>query len=158
MSSEKIASILLHVTGEYYGLRGIYQNHAGCERGYFKTKSNELIALPKKDRNGVNLFLPDLILYDQSSNAIILVEGKKLSTLQYGIEEIENYDSIEQEFIIPNYPDCTILRCISIFGGNLEELPHNKVILYLNENGKIIINPDAPDCIKELFSQEEAIW
>lgn len=153
-SSEKIASILLHMIGEYHGIKGIYQNHAGCERGYFRTKDNTLITLPKKDRNGVNLYIPDLVLYDEKSKHIILVEGKKLSTLQDGIEEIENYDSIENEYINPYYNDCKIYRCISIFGGNLTSLPHPKVILYLSATGKVIINPNAPKCIIEAFEKE----
>ena len=154
MSSEKMASILLHMVGEYHGLRGIYQNHAGCERGYFKTKSNQLITLPKKDRNGINLYIPDLVLQDPKSNYVILVEGKKLSTLQAGIDEIEDYDSIEIEFIKPYYRDCKIYRCVSIFGGNLMSLPHPKVILYLSETGRVIINPNAPQCILDAFRAE----
>lgn len=154
MSSEKMASILLHITGEYHGLRGIYQNHAGCERGYFKTKSNQLITLPKKDRNGINLYIPDLVLHDPKSNYVILVEGKKLSTLQAGIDEIEDYDSIEIEFIKPHYRDCKIYRCVSIFGGNLMSLPHPKVVLYLSETGRVIINPTAPQCILDAFRAE----
>lgn len=154
MSSEKMASILLHMVGEYHGLRGIYQNHAGCERGYFKTKNDSLVTLPKKDRNGINLYIPDLVLHDPISRYVVLVEGKKLSTLQAGIEEIENYDSIEIEFIKPNYRDCQIYRCVSIFGGNINYLPHKRVILYLSKTGKIIINPDAPECIKAAFRAE----
>lgn len=154
MRSEKVASILLHMVCEYHGLREIYQNHAGCERGYFKTKSNQLITLPKKDRNGINLYIPDLVLHDAESNYIILVEGKKISTLQAGIDEIENYDSIEIEFIKPNYPDCRIYRCVSIFGGSLTTLPHPKVILYLSESGRVIVNPDAPKCVLDAFKSE----
>lgn len=154
MRSEKIASILLHLVGEYHGLRGIYQNHAGCERGYFKTKNNQLITLPKKDRNGINLYIPDLVLHDPVSKYIILVEGKKLSTLQAGLNEIENYDSIETEFIKPHYKDCQIYRCVSIFGGNKTSIPHQKVILYLSETGHVIINPNAPKCILDAFRAE----
>lgn len=154
MSSEKMASILLHVVGEYYGMRGIYQNHAGCERGYYKTPSNTLIALPKKDQHGENLYLPDLVLHDSRTNTIILVEGKKLSTLQNGIKEIENYDSIENEFIKQHYPECSIYRCVSIFGGKKTGILHPAVILYLNEYGQIFINPSAPNCVKEMFLQE----
>jgi hypothetical protein len=47
-NSEKVASILLHITAEYIGMREVYQNHAGCERGYFKTKNGQLVVLPKK--------------------------------------------------------------------------------------------------------------
>lgn len=154
ISSEKIASILLHIVGEYYGMRGIYQNHAGCERGYFKTKNNSLITLPKKDEKGSNLYIPDLILHDEKTKVIILVEGKKLTTLKAGLKEIEDYDSIENEFIKQYYKDCTIYRCISIFGGNLLKLPHHKVILYLNQMGKVIINPDSPKCIIDAFRAE----
>lgn len=154
MNSEKMASILLHMVAEYHGLRGIYQNHAGCERGYFKTKGDKLITLPKKDRNGINLYIPDLVLHDPSSKYVILVEGKKLSTLQAGLDEIEDYDSIEIEFIKPYYNDCTIYRCVSIFGGNSLFLPHEKVVLYLSESGRVIINPNAPECILEAFRAE----
>lgn len=41
--SEKIASILFHIVCEYLGFNEVYQNHAGCERGYFKTSSGQLI-------------------------------------------------------------------------------------------------------------------
>lgn len=157
MSSEKMASILLHVVGEYYGMRGIYQNHAGCERGYYKSPTNALIALPKKDLQGVNLYLPDLVLHDPKTNTIILVEGKKLSTLQNGIEEIQYYDSIESEYIKLHYPECSIYRCVSIFGGKRTGFLHEDVILYLNEYGQIFINPNAPACIKEIFSREGVI-
>lgn len=154
MRSEKMASILLHIVGEYHNLRGIYQNHAGCERGYFKTKNNQLITLPKKDRNNKNLYIPDLVLHDPDSKYIILVEGKKLSTLKAGLQEIKNYDSIELEFIKPYYDDCQIYRCISIFGGDFICLPNPKVILYLSETGRVIVNPDAPKCLIDAFRKE----
>ena len=150
--SEKMADILLHMQTVYQGMFCVYENHAGCERGYFRTKSGRLVTLPKKDSNGINLYLPDVVLYDNRTNYILLVEGKILSALKQGIEEIENYDSIENEYIIPEYPGATIMRCISIFGGNLKDIPHEKVLFYLAENGKIIINRNAPECIKRAFS------
>jgi len=152
-SSEKVASILLHVACEYYGVNGIYQNHAGCERGYFKTKNGRLIALPKKDSGGVeNLYLPDLILYDDKTDAVVLVEGKKLSTLSAGIEEIKAYGGIEREYIKPNYPNTKVERWVSIFGGSKKGIPHEKVIFYLNDRGEIFVNEKAPVCVKKVFS------
>lgn len=47
-SSEKITSIILHVLAENKGLEEVYQNHAGCERGYFYNKNHSPITLPKK--------------------------------------------------------------------------------------------------------------
>lgn len=151
MSSEKMTSILLHVLGMYNGMYGVYENHAGCERGYFRTKSGKLITLPKKDKQGINLYLPDVVLYDEPSNIILLVEGKKLSTLSNGIEEIQYYDSIENEYIKPAYKGVTILRCISIFGGNDSGYLHKDVLIYMNLSGKIFINPNAPECVKSMF-------
>jgi len=152
--SEKMASILLHVACEYYGVNGIYQNHTGCERGYFKTKEGVLIALPKKDSGGVNnLYLPDLILYDEKTDVVVLIEGKRLDTLNDGIAEIKTYDSIENEYINKYYPKTKVERWVSIFGGSQNDVPHNKVILYLNDNGEIFINKNAPNCVKTVFSR-----
>lgn len=150
--SEKMADILLHVQTVYHGMYCVYENHAGCERGYFRTKEGGLIALPKKDRHGVNLYLPDVVLYDEGTNFILLVEGKKLATLEQGVREIEHYDSIEQEYIYPKYPNVTIMRCISIFGGVCRAVPHEKVLFYLADDGHIIINQNAPACIKRCFA------
>ncbi|EGV07861.1 hypothetical protein HMPREF1042_1380 [Streptococcus constellatus subsp. pharyngis SK1060 = CCUG 46377] len=130
---------------------GVYENHAGCERGYFRTKLGRLITLPKKDRNGTNLYLPDVVLYDEPSNIILLVEGKKLSTLANGIEEIKYYDSIENEYIKPEYIGVNIIRCVSIFGGRKTGYLHDDVLIYMNLKGEIYINPNAPDCVKSMF-------
>lgn len=152
MSSEKMASILLHVQCEYFGLKEVYQNHAGCERGYFKDRSGHLITLPKKDTHGVNLYLPDLVLWDEHTNTVVVVEGKKLDTLQDGLEEIQYYGSIENEYIKPKYPNCNIVRGVSIFGGNLHAIPARGVIFYLNIRGEVCVSNDAPKCIKNSFS------
>lgn len=150
--SEKMADILLHVQAMYHGMFCVYENHAGCERGYFRTKAGALITLPKKDKHGINLYLPDVVLFDEATNYILLVEGKMLSTLQQGVEEIENYDSIENEYIYPKYGRVQIMRCVSIFGGNCSKVPHNKVLFYLADNGRIIINSNAPQCIRRVFN------
>lgn len=148
-NSEKMASILLHIMAENNGMRAIYQNHAGCERGYFITKNNKLIALPKKDKNNINLYIPDLVLHCPRYNEILLIEGKKISTLNNGLAEIEDYNSIEEEFIKPHYPECKIHRFLSIYGGNCSKIPHEKVLFYLNNNGEIYINESAPISIRD---------
>lgn len=151
MSSEKMTSILLHILGIYNGMYTVYENHAGCERGYFRTKAGKLVALPKKDKHGINLYLPDVVLYDDISHIILLVEGKKLSTLANGIEEIQYYDSIENEYIKPEYKEAKILRYVSIFGGEENKRLHKDVLIYMNLSGKIFINPNAPECVKSMF-------
>lgn len=152
--SEKVASIFLHIIAEYYGLKEIYQNHAGCERGYFITANNSFISIPKKDENKINICLPDLILYDQKTNTIINIEGKQISTLKAGIREIENYDRIEKNYVHQYYPNCKIYRYICIFGGEKRNYLHDSVLLYLNKNGEIFINPNSPECIKTIFKNK----
>lgn len=153
-SSEKVTSILLHMICSKYGMSCVYENHAGCERGYFWTKYHKEITLPKKNRHGNNLLLPDVILYDEKAKQILLVEGKKLSTLQNGIEEIKGYDSIEEDYINKFYPGCNVLRCVSIFGGTKTGHLHSDVLIYVNLSGQIFINPAAPECVKIAFRKE----
>lgn len=148
-SSEKIASILLHIMAENIGLRAIYQNHAGCERGYFITKDGKLVTLPKKDKNNVNLYIPDLVLHSPKYNEILLIEGKKLSTIQDGLKEIENYDSIENEYIKILYPECKIIRYLSIYGGDLKTIPKENVLFYLSKDGTICLPKILPNALIE---------
>ena len=152
-SSEKVTSILLHVLAENSGIEEVYQNHAGCERGYFYTKEKMPIALPKKDSGQKeNLYIPDLILFEKKTNTGLLIEAKKLSTLKEGLIELEHYGSIENEYIKKYYPDSLDLRYLTLFGGNSISLPNSKVLVYMDYNGNIIVNNDAPDFIKELFN------
>ena len=96
-------------------------------------------------------------MFDAKSNTVILVEGKKLSTLQNGIEEIQYYNSIENEYIKRAYCGAKILRYVSIFGGNMTGILHNDVLIYMNLSGRIFINQNAPECIKEMFRKEGVI-
>lgn len=137
--SEKVASILFHILFENLGYEEVYQNHAGCERGYFKTKDLDLIVLPKYVDNVRNLLIPDVVLRNDFKKEILLIEGKKLSTINLGLEEIEDYDDIENLYIRRFYPTYSIHRYLTIFGGELTKLPHEKVILYLNDNGLLKI-------------------
>lgn len=152
-SSEKIASILLHIMSMNAGMRYIYENHAGCERGYFRTKEDNLIVLPKKDKQGNNLLIPDVVLADMKYKNIYLIEGKKLTTLSDGLKEIEDYNSIEDEYIKPEYSGFNYLRYLSIFGGENTELPDRKVMLFLNKNGLIIINKDLSNNVLKRFKK-----
>lgn len=153
--SEKMASILFHISCECLGLKEVYQNHAGCERGYFKSASGELITLPKycgADQH--NLLIPDVIMRDDVNRVVYLMEGKKLSTINNGLKEIEDYDDIENLYINRYFPGYTVKRYLTIFGGTRNTLPHEKVLLYLNDNGKLILNeakePDLATRIKNL--------
>lgn len=139
--SEKMASILFHISCECLGFKEVYQNHAGCERGYFKTKEEKLVTLPKYCGNDQhNLLIPDVILRDDTKKIVYLMEGKKLSTISAGLSEIEDYDDIENLYIKHYFPEYTVKRYLTIYGGTKTQLPHPKVLIYLNAAGQIIMN------------------
>ena len=160
--SEKIGTIFLHLLAVSLNnsVKSIYENHAGCERGYFYSDEGKGIALPKKDQSGVNnLLIPDLILLNNETKEILVIEGKKSSTLERGLEEINNYDSIENEYIKPEYPDYSISRWVTTFGedryhGNLNP----KVLIHLNRDGSFYVNEKAPNWIKELFKDNVELF
>lgn len=148
-SSEKVASILLHIICVNNGMKCVYENHAGCERGYFWTKDGSPIALPK-DMNGK---IPDVVLYCEEDNIIILVEGKKMSTINDGLKELNNFDSFEHNFLNCYYPRTNVLKYLSIYGGNQSHVPHQQVLFYLNDVGKVYVNPKAPQCVTKAVSK-----
>ena len=153
-NSEKVGTIFLQMlaTSKNDSVISIYENHAGCERGYFYTQTRKALALPKKDKNGVNLYLPDLILKNDETKEILLIEGKQSSTLDKGLEEIKHFESIEDEFIKPYYRDYSIERWIVTYGRDIYHKNLNpKVIFHLNKNGTYYVNENAPIWIKELF-------
>jgi hypothetical protein len=88
---------------------------------------------------------------DDANRVVYLIEGKKLSTLNAGLAEIENYDDIERLFINRYFPGYIVKRYLTIFGGNSLSIPHPKVLLYLSENGKIIINECEPALASGIF-------
>lgn len=152
MSSEKVASILLHLTCQYAGVHGIYENHAGCERSYFREADGSFTTLHKKDAGGKdNLLLPDVVLRNDATKEIYLVEGKMHNKLAEGLYDITGYDAIENEHIKRSYPGYSITRWVTLFGGENTTLPHEAVLILCNKQGKVIINPNAPQAIKDAF-------
>lgn len=136
-TSEKNASILLHTIAVNLGYKTLYENHAGCERGYFWDNDDNPITVKKKDVNDINLYLPDVVLLSPDESYVFNIEGKRDVTLNQGLIEIENYDSFEKELILEYYPKVNITRWLSIFGGSNTNL-HERTIFKLLDDGRII--------------------
>ena len=100
-----------------------------------------------------NLLLPDVVLKNDITKEIYLIEGKMYGKLKEGLSDIEGYDAIENEHIKPSYPGYTITRWITLFGGEGTKIPHEKVLIYLTQNGNLFINDNAPQAIKDAFRQ-----
>lgn len=150
---EKLGTIFIHICVENFTEGySIFENHAGCEKGYFITKNSERIALEKySDRDAYKagdkdqiVFIPDLVLLDVAETEVITIEGKKYVNMQKGIEELNNYDSFDQMYLKKYYPEYKIVRTVVLYGSNNERIGKVEVGFLLNERGKLVLGIRAP--------------
>lgn len=164
---EKLGTIFIHIVVENFTSGySIFENHAGCEKGYFLTSNGERIPLQKyanRERykagdKSQKVFIPDLILIDFDRSQVVNIEGKKYQFRRKGIEELQNYDFIEKEYIERYYPKFKILRTVVLYGGKQEQLVEIEVGFLLNERGKLILGVKAPDVFKRAISNLLDFW
>lgn len=151
--SEKLATIFIHLLVENFSRgKAIFENHAGCEKGYFITSDNEYIPLQKYenkaqykagDKNAI-VFIPDLILLDPQHLEIINIEGKTYQNRTQGIEELKNYNFIEKQYIKTYYPTYKIIRSVVLYGGDTKEIIEVEIGFLLNAKGEMILGIKAP--------------
>ena len=152
---EKLGTIFIHIVVENFTESyAIFENHAGCEKGYFQTSDGQHIPLAKYvDRDAYKagdtsqiVYIPDLVLLDIQETEAITVEGKKFQYMQNGIDELNNYDSFDEMYLEPYYPDFKIVRTVVLYGSHL----NNNVILpvqvgfLLNQEGRLVLGIKAP--------------
>lgn len=94
LQGEKLGTIFIHLVFENFtnGF-SVYENHTGCERGYFLTSKGEAKVVEKyknrqlykaEDKSQI-IHIPDLVLADIDRLKIINIEGKKDITMKQGI-------------------------------------------------------------------------
>lgn len=167
VDGEKLGTIFIHLVVENFTEGySIFENHAGSEKGYFITKDGNYIPLAKYrdkakykagDKNQI-IHIPDLILIDFGRNEVINVEGKKYAFRKNGIAELENYDFIEENYILKYYPDFKIVRTVVLYGGKEEKLIEIEVGFLLNENGQLILGIKAPALFTEAIKNLLDFW
>ena len=169
-NSEKLGTIFIHTVVENFTTGvSIYENHAGCERGYFITPSNEHIRVSKKTppqratQRGFaevthNIELPDLVLIDFDETQIINIEGKKFENIEIGIDELDNFDAIEEHYIKIYYPEYEIIRTVVLYGGTAERIDRCQVSFLLNEEGKLVLGIRAPQIFKKAITNLRSYW
>lgn len=164
---EKLGTIFIHLVVENFTQGySIFENHAGSEKGYFITKNGDHIPLAKyKDRVKYKsgdkeqiIHIPDLILIDFGRNEVINIEGKKYSFRKNGIEELKNYDYIEQNYILKYYPKFMITRTVVLYGSKEEKIIEIEIGFLLNENGQLILGVKAPSLFKEAIENLLDFW
>jgi len=164
---EKLGTIFIHLVVENFtDGYSIFENHAGCEKGYFITKDGEPIALEKyKDRKaykegdkGAIIHIPDLILIDFGKMEIINVEGKKYQFRKEGIKELKNYTTIEKDYIKKYYPEFDIIRTVVLYGSRERKLIEIQIGFLLNEDGDLILGIKAPSLFVKAIKNLIEFW
>ena len=164
---EKLATIFIHLVVESF-TRGysIFENHAGCEKSYFANSNGDVVPLVKySDRNAYKdgdkskiAHIPDLILVDVERLQIINIEGKTYKNRFNGIDELLNYDFIEDTYIRPQYPKYSIQRTVVVYGSKETEILEIEVSFMLNEKGQMILGIQAPQLFNQAISNLLDYW
>lgn len=164
---EKLGTIFIHLVVENF-TKGfsIFENHAGCEKGYFITSDGKHIPLEKysdrkayKDGNKNKIIsIPDLILIDFGRSEIINVEGKKYQFRQDGIKELKSFGDIEKNYIRKYYPKYKIIHTVVLYGGTEKRVIEIEVGFLLNENGDLVLGIKAPALFREAIKNLLDFW
>ena len=164
---EKLGTIFIHLVVENFtNGYSIFENHAGCEKGYFQTSRGEHIPLQKyADRDAYKdgdkdqiVFIPDLVLLDVDEKEVITIEGKKYEFRYNGIEELNNYDAFDKLYLKQNYGDFKIVRTVVLYGSNEEKIGELEVGFLLNERGKLVLGVRAPSLFKKAITNLLDFW
>ena len=164
---EKLGTIFIHLVVENFTEGySIFENHAGCEKGYFITKEGKPIALEKySDREAYKkgdkdkiISIPDLILIDFGRSEIINIEGKKYKFRQDAIEGLKTFGDIEKNYISKYYPKFSITRTVVLYGSKEKKIIEIEVGFLLNENGELILGIRAPELFKEAIKNLIDFW
>ncbi len=167
MTGEKLGTIFIHIVVENFAEGySIFENHAGCEKGYFQTSKGENIPLSKytdreKYKSGNKnqiVYIPDLVLLDIKETEAITIEGKKYEFRQNGIKELARYDAFDTMYLKKYYPRFKIVRTVVLYGSDVERVTEVQIGFLLNEKGKLILGIQAPKLFKRAVRNLLDYW
>lgn len=167
MKGEKLGTIFIHIVVENFTESySVFENHAGCEKGYFQTSTGEHIPLAKYtdrakykagDKDQI-VFIPDLVLLDIKETEAITIEGKKYEFRQNGINELAGYDAFDKMYLNKYYPKFKIVRTVVLYGSEAEKIAEIQVGFLLNQNGKLVLGIKAPKLFKRAIKNLVDYW
>ncbi len=167
IEGEKLGTIFLHLVVEYFTESySIFENHAGCEKGYFQSPDGEHIPLAKYtdrakykagDKTQI-ISIPDLVLLDLKECEAITIEGKKYEFRQRGIVELGSYDVFERLYLNRYYPRFRAVRTVVLYGSEKEEIAEIQVGFLLNVHGKLVLGIKAPKLFKRAINNLLSYW
>jgi len=165
--SEKLGTIFIHTVVENFSNgEAIFENHAGCEKGYFITKDGTPIPLEKyADRDAYKkgdkskiINIPDLILIDFGRCEIINIEGKKYEFRHKAIEDLNNFEEIEKRYIKKYYAKHKIIRTVVLYGGHEKKAVEVEIGFLLNEDGDLVLGIKPPGLFKDAIKNLVDFW
>jgi hypothetical protein len=132
---EKVASILGQIILENKNMITIFDNHGGCEKSYFHAPDGNEIQISKEfSRNGGKI--PDLVIKDDQKKLIYIYECKKIENIENAVEELNQFELFEKNYLKTYYPDYISIRGLIINGGKPTD--NLLVKLQLTEDSKVI--------------------
>ena len=164
---EKLGTIFMHLAVENFTSgSAIYDNHAGGERSYFQKKNGDYVTVAKYidkakykagDKSQI-IHIPDLILVDFTNSEVINAEGKTYDNKDKGIQELDNFDAIEDLYIKPSYKGFKVVRTVVIYGSENESIKQLQIGFLLNSNGKMVLGPEAPKLFNKAIENLIEYW
>lgn len=164
---EKLWTIFIHIVTENFTKSNcLFENHAGCEKSYFLTKEWKHIPLQKyldKEEyknwdKSKRVAIPDLVLIDFEHSEILNLEGKKYEFRRKWIQELNEFDAIEELYLKPNYPGYKILRSVILYWSSEESIIEIEVSFLLNENWKMVLWIQSPKLFKQALKNLLDYW
>ena len=162
-SGEKVATIFLHLAIERSNLGEIiFENHAGCERGYFVGANKSLMQVSKRVRDSRGgmpsgaeaVQLPDLVIHDSMRNEVLMIEGERSQNLSVGIQQLQTFRNFETEYVIRQYPGIRTQRVIVLFGGKKARSLPTEVAFQLTDDGAFNFGRDCPPLISNVINSQ----
>ncbi len=166
-TGEKLGTIFIHIVVENFTESySVFENHAGCEKGYFQASTGEHIPLAKyTDRDKYKagdktqiVNIPDLVLLDIKETEAITIEGKKYEFRQNGINELAGYDAFDNMYLKKYYPQFTIVRTVVLYGSQEEQIVEVQVGFLLNKKGKLVLGINAPKLFRRAINNLLDYW
>ena len=148
---EKISSIFFHLVLESKSIKTIYENHAGCEQGYFEYPDGDLHPIQKTTKK------PDLIFLNDDEKTVYLIEAEQSVNVfesGKGIEQLDGFDKVETDYC-NTYDGYDCKRYVIFYGDELsqKQTDNPKILFGLKTDGSMLFSKYCPDWIRDLFRQ-----
>jgi hypothetical protein len=137
-AGEKRASLLLHAAADLLPHAStVFENHAGCEKGYLFDREGGVWPVPKSMR------IPDLVLYDRERDELLMVEAEATGNAHKGVLQLEGFDDFVEMLGDVGY-ESECARTVIVCGGSTDADYHETVSMQLADDGTVrLFNPTA---------------